>query len=285
MFLNKFLKKETIPIHPPAGLITDITDLDEFKQRLGIRSRAKTLAYLIKYLDTLPEQSWNVNKTFRSNSGKIRSVGIYDRTYEDATALFEQFGGGKYTILCIAPRLMKVGYYEFEGEDRYPEEEETPVKPKRLRLKYKPRDFKEALLLKRLEEGDEQLIRQITNAELSSQGILRNDSDMPVIQQQAFDLGWGRALSTGVDLFENLFLDTDTGSGGQINTGCSKKWFQRFRRDPGGIHLVIGKQRGGESALCFFLTRATGLRPIYAITAADEVLPGGEVNANYVIDY
>ena len=54
--------------------------------------------------------------------------------------------------------------------------------------------------LKRLEEG--QLIRQITDAELSSQGILRNDSEMPVIQQQ------------GVDLFKNLFLDTDTGSGG-----------------------------------------------------------------------
>jgi len=83
---------------------------------------------------------------------------------------------------------MKVEYYEFEGEDKYPEEEETPVKLKRLKLKYKPRDFKEALLLKRLEEGDEQLIRQITDAELSSQGILRNDSEMPVIQQQGVDL-------------------------------------------------------------------------------------------------
>ena len=72
---------------------------------------------------------------------------------------------------------MKVGYYEFEGEDRSPEEEEN--KPKILKLKYKPRDFKE-VLLKRLEEG--QLIRQITDAELSSQGILQNDSEMPVIQ-------------------------------------------------------------------------------------------------------
>ena len=60
------------------------------------------------------------------------------------------------------------------------------VRQKRLKLKYKPRDFKEALLLKRLEEG--QLIRQITDAELSSQGILRNDSEMPVIQQQGVDL-------------------------------------------------------------------------------------------------
>ena len=81
---------------------------------------------------------------------------------------------------------MKVGYYEFEGEDRFPEEEEAPVKSRRLKLKYKPRDFKEALLLKRLEEG--QLIRQITDAELSSQGILRNDGEMPVIQLQGVDL-------------------------------------------------------------------------------------------------
>jgi hypothetical protein len=81
---------------------------------------------------------------------------------------------------------MKVGYYEFEGEDRFPEEEEAPVKSRRLKLKYKSRDFKEALLLKRLEEG--QLIRQITDAELSSQGILRNDGEMPVIQQQGVDL-------------------------------------------------------------------------------------------------
>ena len=97
MILDKFLKNPIPLIHPPAGLITDITDLDEFKQRLGIKSRAKTLSDLIKYLDPLPEQSWNVNKTFRSNSGKIRTVGIYDSfpTYEDATELFEQFGGGK----------------------------------------------------------------------------------------------------------------------------------------------------------------------------------------------
>jgi hypothetical protein len=82
---------------------------------------------------------------------------------------------------------MKVGYYEFKGEDRFPEEEETPVKSRRLKLKYKPRDFKEALLLKRREEGDEPLIRQITDAELSSLGILRNDGNIPVIQQQGVD--------------------------------------------------------------------------------------------------
>ena len=38
MYLKKSLKKENISIRPPAGLITYITDLDEFKQRLGIKS-------------------------------------------------------------------------------------------------------------------------------------------------------------------------------------------------------------------------------------------------------
>ena len=101
MFLNKFLKKPTPSIHPPAGLITDITDLDEFKQRLGIKARAKTLWRPIKYLDILLEQSWNVNKTFRSNSGKIRTVGIHDSfpTYKDTTELSELFSDGTATNL------------------------------------------------------------------------------------------------------------------------------------------------------------------------------------------
>jgi hypothetical protein len=71
MFLNKFLKKPTPSIHPPAGLITDITDLDEFKQRLGIKSRAKILSDLIKYLDPLPEQSRKQNLPLHRMSGKI----------------------------------------------------------------------------------------------------------------------------------------------------------------------------------------------------------------------
>lgn len=155
--------------------------------------------------------------------------------------------GGKYFIKTLSLRKCKLGYYEFEGEDKEPEEEEESIRTKRLRLKYKPKDFKEALLLQRLEEGDEALIQKITDAELSRQGIVRSEGETFVAQPQ------------GVDLFENLFIETDTGSRTQRNnSGCSKKWFQRFKRDPGGIHLVIGKQRGGKTALCFFLAQATG---------------------------
>ncbi len=91
----------------------------------------------------------------------------------------------------------------------------------------------------------------------------------------ALDPRWGKALAAGVDLFENIFLENDTDSRAhRNNSGCSKKWFQRFKRDPSGIHLVIGEQRGGKTALCFFLAQATGREPIYAITAASEVLRG-----------
>lgn len=88
---------------------------------------------------------------------------------------------------------------------------------------------------------------------------------------------WGRALTAGVDLFENLFLENDTDSRVHRNNSRCPKKFQRFKRDPGGIHLVIGKQRGGKTALCFFLAQATGRKPIYAITVASEVLPEVEV--------
>lgn len=80
-------------------MITDVTDVDEFKERLGVKCKAKTLVELIKYLDTQPEQSWNVNKIFRS--------------------------------LCISPRRTKIGYYEFEGEDKEPEKED-PARTKRF---------------------------------------------------------------------------------------------------------------------------------------------------------
>ncbi|HUV81462.1 MAG TPA: hypothetical protein VMW53_00070 [archaeon] len=63
----KFLKKETPSIHPPADLITD---LDEFKQRLSIKSRAKTLSDLIKYLDpprTVLEREQNLPLQLRQD--------------------------------------------------------------------------------------------------------------------------------------------------------------------------------------------------------------------------
>lgn len=97
-------------------------------------------------------------------------------------------GGGKYFVKPLSLGKCKLGYYEFEGEDKEPEREEDSIRTKRLRLKYKPKDFKEALLLQRLEEGDEQLIQKITDAELSRQGIVRNEGETFVAQPQGVDL-------------------------------------------------------------------------------------------------
>lgn len=69
---------------------------------------------------------------------------------------------------------------------------------------------------------------------------------------------------------------------GRRRNGCIRAWLQDFRQRPGGVHLVIGKQRSGKTALCYFLAQKTGKKPIYAITAAKEVLPGVEVI--YTID-
>ncbi len=50
--------------------------------------------------------------------------------------------GGKYFVKPLSLGKCKLGYYEFEGEDKEPEEEEDSIRTKRLRLKYKPIDFK-----------------------------------------------------------------------------------------------------------------------------------------------
>jgi len=59
--------------------------------------------------------------------------------------------------------------------------------------------------------------------------------------------------------------------------GCIRAWLNDFREHPGGVHLVIGKQRSGKTALCYFLAQKTGRKPIYAMTAATEVPIGVEV--------
>lgn len=59
--------------------------------------------------------------------------------------------------------------------------------------------------------------------------------------------------------------------------GCIKAWLRDFKQRPGGVHLVIGRQRSGKTALCYFLAQTANAGKktrIYAITAAREVPPG-----------
>ncbi|MDL5503833.1 MAG: hypothetical protein QSU88_11540, partial [Candidatus Methanoperedens sp.] len=60
---------------------------------------------------------------------------------DDALEWLETYGGGKYFVKRLSIRKCKLGYYEFEGEDKEPEGDEEAARAKKLRLKYKPRDF------------------------------------------------------------------------------------------------------------------------------------------------
>lgn len=68
---------------------------------------------------------------------------------------------------------------------------------------------------------------------------------------------------------------------GRRRKGCISAWLREYREHPGGLHLVIGRQRSGKTALCYYLAQQTG-KPIYAMTAASEVPP--EVRVIYNID-
>lgn len=93
----------------------------------------------------------------------------------------------------------------------------------------------------------------------------------------------GRGIERAV---EDAILDAvngiDIGDREKRRKGCIRAWLGEFREHPGGVHLVIGKQRSGKTALCYFLAQKTGRKPIYAITAAREVPLGVEVT--YDID-
>ncbi len=83
----------------------------------------------------------------------------------------------------------------------------------------------------------------------------------------------GRGIEKAV---EDALVDAFKGAGGKGSgrKGCVKAWLREFRERPSGVHLIIGRQRSGKTALCYFLAQITGRGTIYAITAAKEVPPG-----------
>ncbi len=171
------------------GFIPAFDNIQDFKSQHNLTCPARTTAELIRYLESRPNQKWYVFKSARKKAHPI-NVGVYEEfpALDDALEWLETYGGGKYFVKPLSLGKCKLGYYEFEGEDKEPEGEEDSIRTKRLRLKYKPRDFREALLLQRLEEGDEQLIQKITDAELSRQGIVRSEGETFVAQPQGVDL-------------------------------------------------------------------------------------------------
>ena len=62
-------------------------------------------------------------------------------------------------------------------------------------------------------------------------------------------------------ILESIDIDGDSGSGNGSNNQknrCIRVWLREFKEHPGGVHLIIGKQRSGKTALCYFLAQQTG---------------------------
>lgn len=107
----------------------------------------------------------------------------------------------------------------------------------------------------------------------------------------AFDSRWGKAISGLLGVADAFLEDSEDETGARIspkirellkrigmkkcpNRKCPRNWLKRFIKDPSGIHLVVGRQRAGKTALCYWLAQMTGRKPIYAITLSPDVLDG-----------
>lgn len=58
----------------------------------------------------------------------------------------------------------------------------------------------------------------------------------------------------------------------KLPSNCLKYWLKGFKNNPAGVHLVIGKQRSGKTALCYTLAQFTQRQPIHIITTASKLL-------------
>lgn len=178
--LSKFLKKEqrseSIDEFSPPGLVTSMVpdSLDDFKDTLGMRCRAKTLTQLIGFVDSLPEHKWQIN-IMAKKGGKVRKVQFFDDfpILEDANMLNEDYGGGRYVVMLSSPRRAKFGHYVFDGEESTPEKEDTGDEPReqKLNIKFKPKNLGEAVLLQKLQQGDPQFTKAYIQSELKKLGV------------------------------------------------------------------------------------------------------------------
>lgn len=116
------------------------------------------------------------------------------------------------------------------------------------------------------------------------------------VAASALDSKWGRAFTGILGVADAILEDSEDSEGRKSAVSpqvrevlrrlgikemprrdCPKNWLHRFIKDPSGIHLVVGRQRAGKTALCFWLAQATAKKPIYAITLSPDVLEGVEV--------
>lgn len=108
----------------PAGFLSYVPDVREFISQHKLKDcKARTLPELIAWLETLPGQKWYVTRVSEKKAG-IRTIGIYEEfpDLEIASSWLMEYGGGKYYVKPLSPGKIKIGYYEFEGEGKEPED-------------------------------------------------------------------------------------------------------------------------------------------------------------------
>jgi len=169
LFGRKKNAKNTNNSDEIVGFIPSFEEIEDFKKEHNLNCPARTVGKLIKYLESRPNQKWYVFKSLKRKPFLI-NVGVYEEFPSIDTALewSEVYGGGKYYVKPLSLGKCKIGFYEFEGEDKFPENEdrETGItKTNPYLKKFKPRNLKEAILLQKIQEGDEKAISKITNEE------------------------------------------------------------------------------------------------------------------------
>lgn len=153
-------KVKTVEI---AGFIPAFDDIQNFKTEHNLKCTAETISELIRYLDSRPNQKWYVFKSARKKSHPI-NVGVFEEfpTLDNALEWLETYGGGKYFIKPLSLGKCKLGYYEFEGEDIFPEPEETgQIRTNPILKKWKPKNIREAVLIQKAQEGDEKALSKL----------------------------------------------------------------------------------------------------------------------------
>ena len=123
-FFKEKLSQNNGSNETPAGFISYTTDVRSFVLQHKIKDcRARTLSQLIAWLETLPGQKWYVTRVSEKKAG-IRTVGIYEEfpDLEIASSWLTEYGGGKYYVKPLSPGKIKIGYYEFEGDGKEPED-------------------------------------------------------------------------------------------------------------------------------------------------------------------
>ena len=140
----------------PSGFISYIPDVSTFILQHKLKDcRARTLSELIAWLETLPGQKWYVTRVNEKKAG-IGTVGIYEEfpDLEVASSWISEYGGGKYYVKPMAPGKIKIGYYEFEGEGKEPEDPKDELHRKIEELKDELHKKDMQLMEQRFKKGE-----------------------------------------------------------------------------------------------------------------------------------